>query len=100
MALTGDLTTFNFADILQVLAKDTLLLSQSGKEKSFYSFVDIIFPDLQLTYKLFSIALLYIDDIKDLVFPVMRHRILPNFNAEAEGLSTDDILVKLLEAKS
>ena len=41
-----------------------------------------------------------IDDIKDLVFPVMRHRILPNFNAEAEGLSTDDILVKLLEAKS
>jgi len=35
-----------------------------------------------------------------LVLPVMRHRILPNFNAEAEGLSTDDILVKLLEAKS
>ena len=41
-----------------------------------------------------------IDDIKDLVFPVMRHRILPNFNAEAEGLSTDDILAKLLEAKN
>ena len=40
-----------------------------------------------------------IDDIKDLVLPVLRHRILPNFNAEADGLSADDILLKLLEEK-
>lgn len=40
-----------------------------------------------------------IADIKALALPVMRHRIIPNFNAEAEGLSTDDILRKLLEVK-
>ena len=40
-----------------------------------------------------------IDDIKELVLPVLRHRILPNFNAEADGLSADDILLKLLEEK-
>ena len=40
-----------------------------------------------------------IDDIKDLVLPVLRHRILPNFNAEADGLSADDILLKLLKEK-
>ena len=39
-----------------------------------------------------------ISDIKEMALPVLRHRILPNFNAEAEGLSTDDILLKLLDS--
>jgi MoxR-like ATPase len=30
--------------------------------------------------------------------PVMRHRIVTNFNAEADGVSPDDIVRKLLEA--
>lgn len=38
-----------------------------------------------------------IADIRDLVLPVLRHRVLPNFNAEADGLNVDDILKKLLE---
>lgn len=38
-----------------------------------------------------------IQDVKALVHPVFRHRILPNFNAEAEGLKVDDILDRLLE---
>ncbi|MBC8216032.1 MAG: MoxR family ATPase [Candidatus Marinimicrobia bacterium] len=37
-----------------------------------------------------------VQDVKDLVLPVLRHRVLTNFNAEAEGLTTDDILKKLL----
>ena len=37
-----------------------------------------------------------IQDIKDLVLPVMRHRVLTNFNAEADGLNVDEILLKLL----
>ena len=37
-------------------------------------------------------------DIKEIILPVLRHRILPNFNAEAEGVSTDDILLKLLNS--
>ena len=41
-----------------------------------------------------------IADVKALVLPVMRHRIITNFNAEAEGLSTDDILLKLLDGVS
>jgi len=41
-----------------------------------------------------------IADVKALVLPVMRHRIITNFNAEADGLSTDDILLKLLDGVS
>ncbi|MFH1853504.1 MAG: MoxR family ATPase [Candidatus Neomarinimicrobiota bacterium] len=40
-----------------------------------------------------------ISDIQALALPVLRHRLITNFNAEAEGLSTDDIILKLLEVK-
>ena len=39
-----------------------------------------------------------IQDIQTLVPPILRHRVLPNFNAEAEGLRIDDILEKLIKA--
>lgn len=39
-----------------------------------------------------------IEDIKSLTLPILRHRVLPNFNAEAEGMSVDQILLKLLES--
>ena len=38
-----------------------------------------------------------IDDIKHMAKPVLRHRIIPNFNAEADGMSCDDILDYLLD---
>ena len=37
-----------------------------------------------------------INDIRDLTLPILRHRVLPNFNAEAEGLKIEDILKQLL----
>ena len=37
------------------------------------------------------------EDIKHVIKPVLRHRIIPNFNAEADGLSCDDILDYLLK---
>ncbi|MFQ3169047.1 MAG: MoxR-like ATPase [Limisphaerales bacterium] len=37
------------------------------------------------------------DDIKSLAVPVLRHRILPNFKAEAEGVDADKVVEKLLE---
>ena len=37
-----------------------------------------------------------IDDIKKIAKPVLRHRIILNFNAEAEGIKTDDILEQLI----
>ncbi len=37
------------------------------------------------------------DDIKSVAHPVLRHRIITNFNAEAEGIKPDDIIDKLLD---
>jgi MoxR-like ATPase len=39
-----------------------------------------------------------IDDIEALAQPVLRHRIVATFNAEAEGVTTDDIITKILKA--
>lgn len=38
-----------------------------------------------------------LDDVKALAFPVLRHRIVPTFNAEAEGISVDDLIQRLLD---
>ena len=38
-----------------------------------------------------------IDDIVALAAPVLRHRIVPTFNAEAEGVKVDDIIARILE---
>jgi MoxR-like ATPase len=37
------------------------------------------------------------EHIRDVALPVMRHRIITNFNAEADGVTTDDIVADLLE---
>ena len=38
-----------------------------------------------------------IEDIQAVALPVFRHRIIANFAAQSEGLSPDDIIIKLLE---
>lgn len=38
-----------------------------------------------------------VDDIQSLVLPVLRHRILVGYRAEAEGVTVDDVIDKLLE---
>ena len=38
-----------------------------------------------------------LDDIRRVAIPVLRHRISTNFQAQAEGLSTDDIVRRLLK---
>ena len=37
-----------------------------------------------------------VDDIEALAPPVLRHRIVPTFNAEAEGMSVDEIVRRVL----
>jgi MoxR-like ATPase len=37
------------------------------------------------------------DDVRSVALPVLRHRIMTNFNAEAEGLRSDDIVRRLIE---
>ena len=39
-----------------------------------------------------------ISDVKDILKPVLRHRIVPNFNAEAEGKTKDTIIDELLSS--
>ncbi len=36
------------------------------------------------------------DDVKSIAYPVLRHRIITNFAAEAEGVRSDDIVAELL----
>jgi MoxR-like ATPase len=38
------------------------------------------------------------EDIRAVAFPVLRHRIMTNFNAEAEGVKPDDIIRQLIES--
>jgi MoxR-like ATPase len=38
------------------------------------------------------------DDIRAVAYPVLRHRIMTNFNAEAEGIKPDNLIARLIEA--
>lgn len=38
-----------------------------------------------------------IDDVKAFLIPVLRHRIIPNFSAEAEGINSVEIIKKLIQ---
>ncbi len=40
-----------------------------------------------------------IDDVRAIALPVLRHRIVTNFNAEADNVSHSDIISRLLETK-
>jgi len=39
-----------------------------------------------------------LDDVRAVALPVLRHRILLNFQAEADGVEADDVVARLLEA--
>jgi MoxR-like ATPase len=38
------------------------------------------------------------EDVRDIARPVLRHRMLLNFQAEADGLDADQVIGRLLEA--
>src|SRR2546428_2122687 len=38
------------------------------------------------------------DDIKEVAYPVLRHRLVTTFAADAEGVTTDDIIKRLIQA--
>ena len=39
-------------------------------------------------------------DVKEAAYPVLRHRIIPGFDAISEGITEDDIIKRILEAKT
>jgi MoxR-like ATPase len=38
-----------------------------------------------------------VEDVQAVAPPILRHRIIPNFSAQSEGLTSDDIVTRLLE---
>lgn len=38
-----------------------------------------------------------IDDVEAVALPIMRHRVVPTFNAEAEGITVDDIIRRIMK---
>jgi MoxR-like ATPase len=40
------------------------------------------------------------EDIRALALPILRHRVLLNFHAESERMTSDDILKRILEVRS
>jgi len=38
-----------------------------------------------------------IDDVKSFLVPVLRHRIIPNFSAEADGIGSIEIINRLMQ---
>ena len=38
-----------------------------------------------------------IDDVRKIAIPVLRHRISCNFQAQAEGMNTDDVVERLIQ---
>ena len=41
-----------------------------------------------------------IDDVQTLAHPVLRHRIVPTFAAEADGITVDDLITRLIDEQS
>jgi MoxR-like ATPase len=38
-----------------------------------------------------------IEDVREIALPVLRHRLVTNFHAEADGVTTDDLIARLLD---
>ena len=41
-----------------------------------------------------------IDDVREVALPVLRHRLIANFSAESDGLTTDDLIRRLIDESS
>ena len=66
------------------LGEDLLKLAQSA---------EIIFWPAAMDAR-FSVA---VEDIQKVAIPVLRHRISTNFQAQAEGMSNEDIIERLIQ---
>ncbi|MBT7303436.1 MAG: AAA family ATPase, partial [Victivallales bacterium] len=38
------------------------------------------------------------EDVRALAMPVLRHRVITNFHADAEGVTSDDLIRQLIDA--
>jgi MoxR-like ATPase len=38
------------------------------------------------------------DDVAAVAGPILRHRLIPNFTAQSEGVSVDDVIERILKA--
>lgn len=59
----------------------TIALARAGRAKAFLERRGFVTPQ----------------DVKDVALPVLRHRVLPSYEAEAEGVSSDDLVRAVLD---
>ena len=38
------------------------------------------------------------DDVAAVAAPILRHRLIPNFTAQSEGITADDVIQRILKA--
>ncbi|MCH1493720.1 MAG: AAA family ATPase, partial [Rubripirellula sp.] len=41
-----------------------------------------------------------LEDVQILAYPVLRHRIVPTFAAEAEGVTVDDLITRMIKTQT
>jgi len=41
-----------------------------------------------------------VEDVQVLAYPVLRHRIVPTFAAEAEGITVDDLITRMIRQQT
>ena len=70
-------------------------------ERSYADYASSRFPNAQARLddleQLSQYALRY-EDVRDIAYPVLRHRIIMNFHAEAEGVTPEDAIDEFLAA--
>ena len=88
----------------------SLFVLRGSSDTSFFRTAELVHPRFEfrhaqyLTLGAKSRALLHgrfnvaAEDVRAIAKPVMRHRIYTNFNADAEGVSSDDVVEMLLAA--
>lgn len=76
-------TTRNFPEFLEFWAspRASLALIKASKANAVISWRDFVIPE----------------DVQEVIYPILRHRIILNYNALSEGFSTDDVIWKILK---
>ena len=95
-----DIVTPNYYDIAIAVQSDKGLVVPVIRNVETLSLADIERGIAGLAAKARAMmtgrAYVALDDVKSVALPVLRHRIMTNYIAEAEGVTPDDIVARLL----
>ena len=60
----------------------SIALMRTSKALAFLEWRDFVIPE----------------DIKEMAYPVLRHRLIMSYEAQAQGIDTDDVITKILDS--